>query len=49
MAGNDSRYFLPYLNKLVDQYNNTYHHSINRKTILMLIILLCLITLSQML
>ena len=49
MAGNDSKYFLPYLNKLVDQYNNTYHHSINRKTILMLIILLCLKTLSQML
>ena len=22
-----------YLNKLVDQYNNTYHHSINKKPI----------------
>ena len=49
MAVNDCKYFLPYLNKLVDQYNNTYHHSINRKTTLMLIILLCLKTLSQML
>ena len=24
---------IPYLNKLVDQYNNTYHHSINKKPI----------------
>ena len=31
--------YLPYLNKLVDQYNNTYHHSI-KKNLLMLIILL---------
>ena len=23
--------FLPYLNKLVDQYNNTYHHFIHEK------------------
>ena len=27
---NDSK---PYWNKLVDQYNNTYHHSINKKPI----------------
>ena len=31
MTANDSKYYLPYLNKLVDQYNNTYHHSINKK------------------
>ena len=28
MTANDSKSYLPYLNKLVDQYNNTYHHSI---------------------
>ena len=30
MTANDSK---SYLNKLVDQYNNTYHHSINKKPI----------------
>ena len=30
MTANDSKPYLPYLNKLVDQYNNTYH-SINKK------------------
>ena len=29
MTANDNKSFLPDLNKLVDQYNNTYHHSIN--------------------
>ena len=33
MTGNDNKSYLPYLNKLVDQYNNTYHHSINEKPI----------------
>ena len=33
MAANDSKSCLPYLNKLVDQYNNTYHHSINTNAI----------------
>ena len=33
MAANDSKSYLPYLNKLVDQYNNTYHHCINKKPI----------------
>ena len=28
MTVNDSNSYLDYLNKLVDQYNNTYHHSI---------------------
>ena len=33
MTANDSKFYLPYLNKFVDQYNNTYHHSINKKPI----------------
>ena len=41
MAANASKSYLPYLNKLVDQYNNTYHHSISNK-LLMLITLLWL-------
>ena len=28
MATNDSKSYLSYLNKLIDQYKNTYHHSI---------------------
>ena len=40
MTANDSKSYLPFLNKLVDQYNNTYDHSINKKNLLMLIILL---------
>ena len=33
MTTNDSKSYLSYLNKLLDQYNNTYHHSIGRKPI----------------
>ena len=33
MTANDSKSYLSYLSKLVDQYNNTYHHSINKKPI----------------
>ena len=33
MTANDSKSYLPYLNKLVDQYSNTYHHSTNKKPI----------------
>ena len=33
MKANDSKSYLPYLNNLVDQYNNTYHQSINKKPI----------------
>ena len=29
MTANDGKFYLSYLNKLVDQHNNTYHHSIN--------------------
>ena len=30
MTANDSKSYLTYLNKLVDQYNSSYHHSINK-------------------
>ena len=30
---NDSKFYLSYLNKLVDQYNNTYHCSIGKRSI----------------
>ena len=33
MTVNDSKSYLSYLNKLVHQYNNAYHHSINKKPI----------------
>ena len=33
MTSNESKSYLPYLNKLVYQCNNTYHHSINKKPI----------------
>ena len=33
MTANDSTSYFSYLNELVDQYNNTYHHSINKKPI----------------
>ena len=33
MTTNDNISYLPYLIKLVDQCNNTYHHSINKKPI----------------
>ena len=31
MAANDRKSYLGYLNKLVDEYNNTYHRSIGKK------------------
>ena len=39
MTASDRNFYLLYLYTLLDQYNNTYQHSIN-KNILMLIILL---------
>ena len=33
MTADDGKSYLPYLNKLLDQCNNTYHHSINKKPI----------------
>ena len=32
MAANDNKSFLNYLNKLVDEYNNSNHCSIGKKT-----------------
>ena len=31
ISANDNKSYLGYLNKLVDEYNNTYHHSICKK------------------
>ena len=33
MTANDSKSYLSHLNKLIDQYNNTYHLCINEKPI----------------
>ena len=33
MTAKDSNCYHPYLNKLVDQYNNTFHHCLNKKPI----------------
>ena len=33
MATNDSKFSLSFLNKLANQYNSNYHHSINKKLI----------------
>ena len=32
LTANNNKSNLPYLNKLVYQYSNSYHHSINKKT-----------------
>ena len=49
MTANNSKSYLVYLNKLIDQYNNTYHHYINKKNLLMLTILLWLKKLRRIL
>ena len=33
MAANENKSYHPYLNKLVDLNNNTYHHSVNKNPI----------------
>ena len=33
ITANDSKSYPLYLNKLVDQYNNTYHHSIKKRPV----------------
>ena len=33
MTANDSKSYLSYLNKLLDEYKNTYNYSINEKPI----------------
>ena len=35
MTINNSKSYLSYMNKLLYQYNNTYHHSVNKKIILL--------------
>ena len=37
MTANDSKSYLSYLNKLVHQYNNSYHYYINKKAIMLII------------
>ena len=39
MTTNDNKYYLGYLDKLIDQYNNTYHRSIGREPFIMIILL----------
>ena len=39
MTANDSKFYLSYLNELVDQCNNTFHYSINEKLLMLLILL----------
>ena len=46
MKANVSKLYLPYLNKLVEKYNNAYHDSIN-KNLIMVIILLWLKKMKQ--
>ena len=40
LISNDSKSYLGYLNISVDEYNNTFHSSIDKKNLMMLIILL---------
>ena len=37
MTANDSKSYFPYLNKLVDQYNNNHHHSIIKNLLVLII------------
>ena len=32
MTANNSKSYFSYFNKVVDEYNSTYHHYINKKT-----------------
>ena len=34
MTANDNKSYLPYLNELVDQYNNTYHSTDEKELLL---------------
>ena len=49
MTANYSKSYPGYLKKLLDEYNKTYHCSIGKKTLLILIILLRLKKLKQIL
>ena len=33
MTANNKKSYLDFLNKFVDEYNNTYHHSIDKKSV----------------
>ena len=33
MTANNKKSYLDFLNKFVDKYNNTYHHSIDKKSV----------------
>ena len=33
LTANDSKSYLGYLNKLADEYNNSYHHPIDKKSV----------------
>ena len=48
MTGKNSKSYHENSNELIHEYNNSYHHSIGKK-ILMLIILICLEKLTQIL
>ena len=39
MRANGTKFYLPYLNKLLDEYNNTYHNFINKNLLLLIILL----------
>ena len=32
MTASDNKIYLPFLNKLEDRYNNTYHNYVNKKS-----------------
>ena len=38
MTANHSKSYLSYLNILIVQYNNTYHHSIYKKILILIIL-----------
>ena len=40
MTANNSSSYPAYLNKLVDQYNYTYHHSTNKKIKILLMVII---------
>ena len=39
MTANHSRSYLSYLNKLADQHNNTSHHLLTKKLVMLIILL----------
>ena len=47
MTANDSKSYLGYLSKLVDQYNSSYHRSIGKRPLDAMIILLWLKKLNR--